>query len=273
MASFKETLNAQKFQLQGFMDPNKYYETWSFDDDETIRRVWDKEQLKNIVGRRAFYAANDQRDREINELWVTKKENRDTACLGANWGYHIGLDKIRKVYVDDYAAKQHEMLDKLLPGADSNSLGYGCSHFVTATTPLLRLSGDGKTARGLWYCIGQDTRAVEGGEADAWWIYQTMGIDFIKEDGQWKIWHLVECIDYVCQAGISFQAGDVDGIPEEQRFRDAFGKPDIEMTVHDPRYNWYDDFPGMPMPYYSFTPENGYGPEGNPYYKRFMAQK
>lgn len=268
MATFKELLESKKFEIQGFMDPDKYYETWEFSDEETIARVWDKEALKNLVGRRAFFAANEQRQREIAQLWVTEKENRDTACLGSNYGYYVGLDAINQHYVIDYEKKRWDDLKKV-PGVDQSSknLGTGCTSFNTATTPLLRIAGDGRTARGLWYCIGQETRPNGDGSAQGWWIYQTMGVDFVKEAAGWRIWHLVECIDYVCQASVSFQAGDVDGIDEEKYFEESFGNPTTSMKVHDPRYNWADNFPAMPLPYYTFKPENGYGPEGNPYYR------
>ncbi len=273
MDSFKEKMTNQRLVVPQYSDPDKYYEPWEFNDDEMIRRVMDKEELKNIIGRRAFYAANDQRDRELAELWVTGRDAGQTACLGANWGYYIGMDAIRRHYVNDYVQQQYDDLAAIAAKntniqVNNLNLGWGCTHFTTATTPLLRIAGDGKTARGLWYCVGQDTRAKADGSAEAWWIYQTMGVDFLHENGQWKIWHLVECLDYVCQAGVSFQAGSVDGIPEEQIFVDRFGTPTISMTVHNPRYNWGDNFPSMPMPYFTFNSENSYGPEGNPYFKR-----
>ena len=253
-----------------YLDPNKYYDRNVYTDDELISRVWDKEEIKNIVGRRAFYYANDQRERELNELWVSKAENRKTACFGRNWGYYIGMDAIKQYYVVDHRKKEYEMLEKLGVPASSDNLGYGWMGFHTATTPLIFIAGDGKTAKGLWYCPGMETTPKGDGDAEALWIFGTMGIDFIKEDGQWKIWHLVLCNDFVVKAGECFQAGAVD---EEDPTRDEFGTPTLDRIVHDPQYNWGDDFPFMPKPYQTFTDAISYGPEGNPYTPYYLDKE
>ena len=245
-----------------YLDPNKYYDRNVYTDDEIINRVWDKEEIKNIVGRRAFYYANDQRERELDELWVTKTENRKTACFGRNWGYYIGMDAIKQYYVVDHRKKEYEMLEKLDVPATSDNLGYGWMGFHTVTTPLIYIAGDGRTAKGLWICPGVESTPTGDGNAEALWISGTLGIDFIKEDGQWKIWHLVACNDVVVKAGRNFSDDPAD---DEDPTRAEFGTPTLDRTVHDHRYNWGDDFPFMPKPYQTFSDAISYGPEGNPY--------
>ena len=46
-----------------------------------------------------------------------------------------------------------------------------------------------------------------------------------------------------------------------------FGTPTIPMNVHDNTYNWADNYPPMPEPYDTLTPELSYGPEGHPMLK------
>ena len=41
-----------------------------------------------------------------------------------------------------------------------------------------------------------------------------------------------------------------------------FGKPTVECLCHDGTFNWWDDYPSMPEPYWSFTDDISYGPEG-----------
>lgn len=63
-------------------------------------------------------------------------------------------------------------------------------------TPIIEVAKDGKTARGLWMMIGSETMIREGNEAIvpqgtdavANWGFGQFAMDFIKEDGEWKIW-------------------------------------------------------------------------------------
>lgn len=57
------------------------------------------------------------------------------------------------------------------------------------TTPMIEVAGDGKTAKGVWLAPGILTN-VMGGKAEGSWRWVRYGADFIKEDGEWKIWHL-----------------------------------------------------------------------------------
>jgi hypothetical protein len=46
------------------------------------------------------------------------------------------------------------------------------------TSPVIQVAKDGKTAKAIWFSPG-----VEGNQ----WAYGKYAIDFVKEDGQWKI--------------------------------------------------------------------------------------
>jgi hypothetical protein len=58
------------------------------------------------------------------------------------------------------------------------------------TTPIIEVAGDGKTAKGVWigtgFVAGKDR---ETGKPECMWEWDRYGVDFIKEDGQWKFWH------------------------------------------------------------------------------------
>jgi hypothetical protein len=57
------------------------------------------------------------------------------------------------------------------------------------TTPVIQVAADGRTAKGLWFSPGHETTADANGNLDPNWCWGKFGADFIKEDGQWKIWH------------------------------------------------------------------------------------
>lgn len=159
-----------------------FYEEKQFTDDELIVRVMDKEAIKNLMGRRAYYYANNQRRRELDELWVSAPDYQRTASYGRNWGYYTGMDSIARYYVIEHNRRQYRDLEAIRtksPEVELSSwnLGYGTTAFHEVTTPMLYIAGDGKTARGLWYVPGQETII----EADG-----TPG-----PTGPWTIWRRI----------------------------------------------------------------------------------
>ena len=98
----------------------------TYTDDELIARVWDVEEIKKLANKRVYYQANGWRERELDELWTA--QHRDTASYGANTGFYVGLDSVRKWYV----------------GAAATGDGVLFQHPIS--TGLVELAGDGKTA-------------------------------------------------------------------------------------------------------------------------------
>ena len=69
--------------------------------EEQVWLLWDKEEIKDTMARNAYYTANDERRRAITELWVSDEDHRNTASMGYNNGYYVGLDNIIKHFVVD----------------------------------------------------------------------------------------------------------------------------------------------------------------------------
>lgn len=216
--------------------------TRTYTDDELIRRVWDVEEIKKLVYRRGVYIANGWQARELKELWVSDPGLQKTASYGKNTGWYVGLDAISAWYV-----KPH---------------GAGYMAYEPASTGLVELAGDGKTAKGLFYCIGQLTQAGPDGRVKALWTPHKAGFDFVKENGQWRIWHVMEAVDLVNEAGRDY--GEQSPYPDYENdpiFAD-FGTPTVPCLCHDAAFNWWDDYPPMPEPYDTFSDDISYGPEG-----------
>ena len=55
------------------------------------------------------------------------------------------------------------------------------------TTPIIEVAKDGETAKGLWLMYGAETMKKEDGKVSAYWAAGQFAMDFIKEDGEWKI--------------------------------------------------------------------------------------
>jgi hypothetical protein len=245
-----------------------------YSDDEKILRVWDIEDIKDLMSRRGFYIANDMRREELNDLWVTTPKYQETASLGSNWGYYVGMDEISNYYVVKHAAERQKLLDAYCaahPDVENRreNLGYGCMSFHPASTPLVVLSGDGYTARGLWYVIGQESTWRPGGPASCRWFNDKLAADFVKEKGQWRIWHLVIANDINVEAGKNLNEMPTIPAPGTNPAEVEFtsSMPTIRMLTHNNAMNWSDNYPPIPRPYFHFDDENSYGTEGHPNYE------
>ncbi|NTV91224.1 MAG: SnoaL-like domain-containing protein [Clostridiales bacterium] len=230
----------------------------SYTDEELIQRVWDVEYIKKLMNSRVYYIANGWRSREIDEMWVSEEENRSTASFGRNWGYYVGMASITEYYVTKHI--------------NESNIGRLSCHPVS--TGLVNLAEDGKTAKGMWYAISQDTSVNPGSIPDkhdgmptALWTMEKIAVDFIKEADGWKIWHMIIATDLTTGAGEDYGKQPVYPIPGSDPVREEFGRPDIEMLTHDNLFNWWDNYPPMPMPYVTFSDDISYGPEGHPDYK------
>ena len=51
-----------------------------------------------------------------------------------------------------------------------------------AVSPIIEIAKDGKTAKSVWFSPGCGARLW------IWGIYMT---DYVKEDGEWKFWHII----------------------------------------------------------------------------------
>jgi hypothetical protein len=241
---------------------------------ERIRRVWDIENIKDLMARRGFYQANDMRREELNDLWVMEPHHQKTASMGSNWGYYVGMNDISNYYVvkhDKDRRKQLEQYTGTHPDVENTeeNLGYGCMVWHPVSTPMVVLANDGKTAKGFWYVIGQESVASEGPLANCRWYMDRLAVDFAKEGDQWKIWHLVVANDLCLEAGRDAEellSKPRPGTwPPENEFLE--GDPTIRMLTHNSAMNWSDNYPFMPENYATFCDEVSYGPEGHPEYE------
>ena len=97
-------------------------------------------------------------------------------------------------------------------------------------SPVIEVAGDGQTAKGLWYSPGINTGRDQDGKLVAEWFFEKRALDFVKEDGKWKFWHLhiyeIFCAPYEC--------GWVDMPPRSSPRIPAEFKPDKTGTKDYP---------------------------------------
>lgn len=233
--------------------------------EEQVWRLWDKEEIKDLMNRFAYYTANDDRRRCITELWVSKEENLPTASLGYNNGYYVGLENIIRHYVkDQYDARLENLRQFPQVEHSEKNRGFGAAFVHTMNTPYIELSGDGKTAKYIGYDCGLYCVGDGKGSSDSNFTFAKVFADLKKEDETWKLWHLLITYDHIIPAGQNY--GDLD--PEAPWGSDiveqACGDPTIRDVAYDALYGWVDVWERLPRPYYSFDNTKAYTAEGKP---------
>lgn len=242
-----------------------------FTDAELMQRVYDTHEVANVMARHAYYHAYNLHGEEIDKIWVRKPENQATASFGQNWGYQVGLDLIRRNYDEINVRSRKKDLERLrakYPELALKEENYGAGSMLihALTTPYIEISGDGQTAQGLWYAPGQVT-VTHPDRVDAMYIYERYGADFIKEDGEWKLWHLFIGTDFAITPGHIMANEPVD-MPEFD-LNDGDDETNMVLThefkAYTSRYNYFR-YPAIPKPYETFTDPQvvSNGPEGNP---------
>jgi hypothetical protein len=74
-----------------------------------------------------------------------------------------------------------------LEAAESDLTGRLYQHDYA--TPIIQVAEDGQTVKALFSAFGLETPKDEKGKLHSLWAWHKVRYDFVKEDGQWKIWH------------------------------------------------------------------------------------
>jgi hypothetical protein len=145
--------------------------------EERLQRIEDILEIYNLMGRYPYYGMASLHWEDKDKTWAKKVPVR--IYLGEQ-GYWEGYDALQKVGLLPKSPEDKENPERV-PGMMAMHI---------PLSPVVEIAGDGKTAKGVW--IGMGLLAMkdrETGEPTAAWEWDKYGIDFIKEDGKWKVWH------------------------------------------------------------------------------------
>lgn len=211
-----------------------------------IQRLRDVHEIANLMGRWNF-GHEVGKDPEYLETMFAQK-TPGTSAEVAKTGVFID-EGLKKIY------KPH-------PGGDEMRKGTLFTHPLT--TPVIEVAGDGKTAKGVWMSPGYESiKNPKTGEGIACWCYTKYGCDFVKEDGQWRMWHY-----HVYRVFMTpFNRPWTDEWERYERDKElgSFGggmEPDMPTTVDNPfsMDTARELAPMPPEPYETFSETFSYGP-------------
>jgi len=193
-------------------------------------------QVQNTQSKHAYYHAAGMNLEEVDSLWVSADgEFADTATFASPQWVMYGLQTIRGAYGLENQSRREAALrqiNEMFPDVEFTEVNLGAGHewaMHTNTTPIIEVAGDGKTAKGMWYSPGMGLMAqLRGGDANVGGVFfwEKYAGDFVKEDGQWKIWHLQMAYDFTPPLPeIWREPLQIKGASTEQGSQEAGGPP------------------------------------------------
>lgn len=253
-------------------------------------------EVQNTFSKHAYYHQVGKHCEEMDDIWVKEDGTYGkTATWRTQGSVYEGIPLLRDYYCEYKVENQKKTLEEIskkIPSIKNvpENIGVGDEYVMhTQETPVIEVAGDGKTAKGIWYSIGL---AVRGSVDDngntsisTGWMWEKYAVDFAYEDGEWKIWHLVNLMDQgPAESGGQGQgaggppgggqggppAGGQGGQPSmqgpqsgQQQFVEAgarmdSSRPQPTRTDPNPPQSWSPTVvpkidPPFPEPYYTFS--------------------
>lgn len=155
-------------------------EVRKFSVEERLERMEAAEACRNLMGRlETLHGANEYL--KCLELHALKTPG---CSVEFDWGAYEGAKAITRFYVNYHGRNE----------ASTHMPRNGELHLHTITTPVVEVAEDLKTATATAISPGVETgwMSPTGKRADkpeAFWLWVKYQFDFVKEDGEWKIWH------------------------------------------------------------------------------------
>jgi hypothetical protein len=208
-----------------------------------LAKARDVQGIQNTMSLHEYYHAACMHGEEMDAIWVRKTPGIafEEAFLK---GRYEGYEAVRSYYVDFFARffknelrKVREIFPHLKDNPESER-AFGVQILHTLTTPVIEVAEDRETAKGIWLSPGFVTAPVDG-KLQAFWHWDRYAIDFAREDGKWKIWHL--------------WVGKEFSTPYEKSWVDAALDPTPTIQL-----DAVPDFPKPNAP--SLRPYDGYSP-------------
>ncbi|KAI1034437.1 hypothetical protein LB504_004387 [Fusarium proliferatum] len=161
--------------------------------EKLAQRAYDRGEVENVFSK-YMHLHNVFQDEQIKALWV-KRGTPGVHAQYTNVGVYTDYDSIMA-----YHSGRPSPPGKLI--------------LHETTTPLIEVAGDGETAKGFWLMAGVESgladpknvgtmpeflyepedKNVDGKRVWTHWVWCHYALDFLKQDGQWKIWHF-RCLE------------------------------------------------------------------------------
>ena len=207
------------------------------------QRALDIQAVENIMNRHVMYHCYGEHREEVEQIWVTEKENRETCSFGQNQGFMLGFGAVWDGYVTYHDSMWMTSVTRYLEQNGINVDGWTDEEILevyggvgqlllhVTTTAIIEIAEDGKTAKGFWYSPGMIKETGQNAQA----IWEAYGADFVKEEDGWKIWHLHMYTDFT--GGFFVDLGSTSSSGEASASGEAAEKPEDASIMTNKQTN------------------------------------
>ena len=237
-----------------------------FTTEQLTQRWEDQRALKNLMGKYANCIILN-REQEIFDLFWSSKED---ICLSFNDGAYVGAEAVSGYYTACY--ERNKLVAKLMQARFPEKLGgmseeeiYGIGPFKVKplSSPVIEIAADGATGKGLWHCQGA-YNDVEACGPVANWTWGYFAVDFVREEGEWKVLHMSYTNDVDCICGQSWgkEKQPLPALPEFAALNDfQYPAYTVKKTIRElyTPQRPHTDAPEIPQPYDTFADTFSYG--------------
>lgn len=120
-------------------------------------------------------------------------------------------------------------------------------------TEIIEVAADGKTAKGVWLSPGTET-APQPGKEKGCMVLGKYEVEFIKEDGTWKFWHMILYPLFLSPYDRSWGQPAPEKMLGQIQLEDPMCQPlDAPMWEYGPEAEYPYDEPALPDPYDHYT--------------------
>lgn len=242
---------------------------------------------------------------ETNELRVkrTKAVNECSNVASKFWWYHqnfrddlvisegLWAKNAPDIHAEYGLSGKYNGYENVIKFSKGRPCPRGKMLFHPINTPVIEVAGDAKTAKGVWLLHGYeggsvpengseglfvDVPAYKGRKVWCYFTWAKLAIDFIEEEGEWKIWHFhlydfarapfdKDWVHFMQEDSVMTTQANTDGHPV--KFEDDEGNiVYMDPADEEPTYRWvYDGLnskvelvPRPPLPFETFDKADEY---------------
>ena len=193
-----------------------------------VQHLEDIRAIEKLQAKYVNYLYTQKFDKVVDECFAQHVE--DVSVEFSDSGVYKGLDHIRALYHAFNKVKE-------IPG-------WFIMHMTV--NPYIEIAKDGKTARSHWLSPG-----ITGSNTSAGWVFGPYYVDYVKEDGEWRMQHT----NLAALVRTSFETSWAKAT-DNGTVRGILGvEPDAPSTIYKPyaerkhEKDMFTAFPDLPAPY------------------------
>jgi hypothetical protein len=202
-----------------------------------VTRAQDVAAIQAVMGR--YETIHNARD--ISKSWELFANMLDTYTQIAGTQKIEGYENVVKSWQSQ------------TPGSNPGSPENGTMLEHPLSSPIIVVAGDGQTAKATWSSLGHETHYNDQTKKyEPEWAYGKYAVDFIKQNGEWKIWHH----RWFRFFRTSFYTAWSDQPLSKIHRLDANGKPILTEGIYFHPYTTdsaVESIPAAPKPYATWT--------------------